>query len=109
VSLGAWWRRRRREREARRLLCEALRSPELLRGTSLRPSHAARCVLLEHEERDGRIRRIRFGILRHPRPYAFSRQHHQVVEVYLYDVEGGRISRLEGWNVTRSRGLDAGD
>jgi len=51
--------------------------------------------------------RIRFGILRHPRPYAFSRQSHQVIEHYLYDVRAGKIERLQGFNVTRSRGEDA--
>jgi len=51
--------------------------------------------------------RIRFGILRHPRPYPFSPQSHKVVEVYVYDLLAGRIEVERGSNVTRRRGEDA--
>jgi hypothetical protein len=97
------------EREARKLLGEAFRSPDLLEGTSLAPRHAARWVLLRHEEEDGHVARVWFGILRHPRPYAFSRQSHEVIERYLYHVGARRMERLEGRNITRERGKDAAD
>ena len=53
--------------------------------------------------------RIWFGILRHPRPYRFSGQSHKVIEYYRYDLEKGRISVVEGHNVTRARGEDAAE
>jgi len=107
MGLREWLRRRRGAREARAILTRAFRSPDLLRGTSLEPRHAGRWVLLDHEAREGRVVRIRFGILRHPRPYPFSAQSHKVVEVYRYNVETGRISVLQGHNLTRAQGEDA--
>ena len=109
ARLRAWLARRRLDRQAVRLVAEAFRAPELLRGTSLEPRHASRWVLVDREARDGKVVRIRFGILRHPRPYAFSRQSHKVVEYYLYHVEAQRIERLAGLNVTRLSGRDADD
>ena len=109
MSLKEWLRRRRRGREARRLLGEALRSPETLRGTSLKPRHAARAVVLGHDEVGDRVVRIHLGILRHPRPYAFSRQSHKVIEYYVYDVGAGEISIQKGHNLTRAEGKDADD
>ncbi len=107
MSLAEWFQKRRAEREARRLLARAFQSPELLRSTSLEPRHAARWVLLGFESEGDCPVRIRFGVLRHPRPYPFSRQSHQVIEHYLYDVSGAKITRLEGFNVTRGKGEDA--
>jgi hypothetical protein len=108
-GISAWLRRRRAERAARRLLEEAFRDAALLQGTSLRPRHSSRWVLLDHEVEGDAVVRIRFGILRHPRPYAFSRQSHKVIEDYLYDVRLRKIERLSGLNVTRSEGRDADD
>jgi hypothetical protein len=107
MGLREWFERRRREREARRRLGEAFRDPALLAGTSLGPRHAGRWVLLEEEWAEGRLARIRFGIVRHPRPYPFSRQSHQVLEVYLYDLQAGRITVERGRNLTREGGRDA--
>ncbi|MBI4603747.1 MAG: hypothetical protein HY721_17470 [Planctomycetes bacterium] len=111
MSLRDWLRHRLRERrlrrEARRLLDRAFAAPAVLAGTSLKPHHAGRTVVLRHEVEGGRVARVWFGILRHPRPYAFSRQSHKVIENYLFDVSAGRIVRLEGRNVTRERGEDA--
>ena len=108
MSLRQWLARKRRERDARRLLAKAFRSPEILRGTSLKARHGGRWVLLDFEAEGGRVSRIRFGILRHPRPYPFSGQSHKVLERYVYDVSAGRIARLGGRNLTRERGEDAG-
>ncbi len=105
-SLRRWRERRRRGRRARRLLDELFRRPDLLSGTSLRARHAGRWIHLGEEVEDGEISRIDFGILRHPRPYAFSRQSHKVIEYYTYHVREGRVERRQGVNVTRARGRD---
>ena len=100
----SWWRNpeRRRWREARSRLDGLFREqPELLKGTSLRPKHRGRTQILQVEDS-----RIVFGILRHPRPYAFSRQFHEVVEIWCFDSAEQRRERLEGHNVTRERGGD---
>lgn len=107
MSLRNWLQRKRLERQARKLLDEALRSPETLKGTSLKLRHRARCVTLGHDDVDGRIIRVYFGILRHPRPYAFSRQSHKVLEYYVYHVDSGTISVRKGYNLTRAEGKDA--
>ena len=105
--LGRRNRRRRIERDVRKLLDAAFLDPELLRGTSLKPRHRSRYVVLGHDVDDGRIATIHFGILRHPRPYAFSRQHHKVAELYVYDVEKKSLRVVKGINLTRQEGLDA--
>lgn len=107
MRLKDWLRRRRLSREARALLDRAFRTPALLRGTSLEPRHAGRWVLLGFEAAEGRVTAIRFGILRHPRPYPFSRQSHKVIEVYRYDVPAGKIAVEAGRNITRAGGRDA--
>jgi hypothetical protein len=107
MSLKDRLRRWRESRIARRLVAAVFTTPELLRGTSLAPRHAARWVLLGFEAEGGRPVRIRFGILRHPRPYAFSGQSHKVLEEYVYDVAAGKVVRRGGFNVTRSEGKDA--
>ena len=107
MRFGGWLQRLRQARTARKLLAAAFRSPERLRGTSLEPRHAGRWVLLEYELAGSEVAAVRFGILRHPRPYPFSRQSHKVIEVYRYDVAAGRMERLEGRNLTRGRGEDA--
>lgn len=105
--IPAHFRRLAEGREARRLVAEVFRRPDLLSGTSLAARHAGRWILHRWEAEGGRPVRIWFGILRHPRPYAFSRQSHKVIETYIYDVPAGKIERIEGFNVTRSEGKDA--
>ncbi len=107
MFLSRWLRRRRQEREVRKLLDQVFQSPELLKKTSLRPRHKARWILVDYQFQGDRPVKIWFGILRHPRPYKFSRQSHQVIEYYLYDIETSRITVLKGLNITRSRGRDA--
>ena len=102
-----WLRRYSRWRAARKILRAAFADPDLLRGTSLKPRHAARWVIRQVEADGEGVRRIWFGILRHPRPYAFSRQSHKVLESYVYDVANRRMTRLEGRNITRAEGRDA--
>ncbi len=94
------------ERRARELLAAAFEDPRRLDGTSLRRRHAGRCVVQSFEETGGEITLVYFGIVRHPRPYAFSRQSHKVLESYVYDVAAGRIRRLGGENLTRAAGKD---
>jgi hypothetical protein len=63
-------------------------------------------VRLEAEETDGRLRGVWFTILRHPRPYAFSRQHHEVLELWRLDAVELRLERVEGANISRLKGGD---
>jgi len=107
MGILSWVKRKQEERAARRALGEAFRTPQALKDTSLRPDHAGRWVVLDFEPAVGKVSRVRFGILRHPRPYAFSSQHHKVVEVYSFDLASRRMTRLEGFNWTRARGGDA--
>lgn len=101
--------RRRVEREARRLVDRIFLDPELLAGTSLRLRHRARWVLVEIQENAGTIESVRFALVRHPRPYAFSPQHHEVAEIWRFDPGERRLTRESGTNLTRRRGLDAAD
>jgi hypothetical protein len=109
MGLKSWWARRKEEREARRLIEALFESPALLRGTSLKSRHGMRWILLRQESERGKVVRVWFGILRHPRPYPFSRQSHKVIEHYLYNVVESRVERLLGFNLTREKGLDADD
>ena len=81
--------------------------PALLRGTSLRRRHASRYVILGFETREDRVTVVRFGILRHPKPYAFSQQSHKVIEHWTYDIEAGTVDVDQGLNLTRLDGEDA--
>ena len=107
MSWRETWHRWRLERQARRLLAELFAQPERLRGTSLKSRHGNRWVLIRVESGATGPERINFGILRHPRPYTFSKQSHKVIEHYCYDVLSGEICRELGHNVTRERGGDA--
>jgi hypothetical protein len=101
-----WWRdprwkaRRRARREVDRLFAPPA---PLLEGTSLRPSHRGRTQVLDVLEDP---RAIVFGIVRHPRPHAFSPQSHQVLEVWIYWEHERRLERHRGVNLTRARGED---
>lgn len=106
MGLRDWLQRVRTERRARELLAAAFRNPGFLEGTSLRPRHANRCVVQSFDVEDDEIVRIYFGIVRHPRPYAFSRQSHKVLESYVFDVGASRIRRTAGKNLTRAQGRD---
>ena len=109
MGLRTWLKRRRLEKKARRMLQDLFRDGSLLRGTSLRPRHSSRSVFLGFEACEGELAVIRFGILRHPRPYAFSRQSHEVIEYYRYDLKEPRIKVMKGLNLTRLHGQDACD
>ena len=105
-----WLHRRRAahrlEREARRRLAEIFANPALLRGTSLRPEHRSR-VMVTRVEADGeRLTRIFFSIIRHPRPYAFSRQVHEVLEVWQLDLPEMKVRRADALNLSRLRRTD---
>ncbi len=108
MSLRSWLARMRTARRARRLLEAAVAGDATARhGTSLKPRHAGRCVIQEIRQEDGEIVEVYFGIVRHPRPYAFSRQSHKVLEFYVLRVDENRIQRLRGENLTRQAGRDA--
>jgi hypothetical protein len=93
---GSW-------RQARRELDALFNERTLLKGTSLKPHHLGRTQVLEVLEEP---RRILFGIVRHPRPYAFSRQVHEVLEVWCYHLDPPRLERVRGHNLSRKEGGD---
>jgi hypothetical protein len=103
--LARWWNapERRKRREAGRALDVLFARPDLLAGSSLRPDHRARVQLLDLSRAPARIG---FGIVRHPRPYAFSRQFHEVLELYVWHADEQRLERAKGVNLTRARGSD---
>ena len=109
MGLRTWLKRRRLEKKARRMLQDLFRDGSLLRGTSLRPRHSSRSVFLGFEACDGELAVIRFGILRHPRPYAFSRQSHEVIEYYTWDLSIPLVKVEEGLYLTELQGQDACD
>ncbi|MFN0060650.1 MAG: hypothetical protein ACKVX7_19525 [Planctomycetota bacterium] len=105
--LRAWRSRRRLERATRAVLSSAFADPALLKGTSLRPDHRPRVEAIEPEvESNGELRAIRFAIARHPRPFSFSRQFHEVVEWYRYDLTARTIVRAGSVNLTKLRGRE---
>lgn len=63
-------------------------------------------MMVRHDVEAGRVARIFFTIIRHPRPYAFSKQIHEVLELWRLDVADGRLERVEGANLSRLRGSD---
>ena len=107
MGLRKWLRRRRLERAARAAVDALFDEPERLRGTSLKCRHASRYIIVDFEASGDRVTRVRFGIVRHPRPYAFSSQAHKVIEHWVYDVEAGTIEVVQGLNLTRLDGEDA--
>jgi len=80
--------------------------PALLRGTSLRPKHATYALLLDFEATEERVSWLEFGIVRHPKPYPFSPQFHEVLEYWRYEVTAGRVERIDSVNLSRRRGTD---
>jgi hypothetical protein len=106
AGLRGWWndpRRRMRTRSRRELRRLFEERRDLLRSTSLRPEHGNRVQLLDTRDQPWEIL---FGIVRHPRPYTFSKQSHEVVEVWCYRVEQQQVERLTGHNLTVERGED---
>jgi hypothetical protein len=94
---------------ARRAIAELFASPARLRGTSLRLDQRGRAVLLDLESDGPRLTAVAFGIVRHPRPHAFSRYAHEVLELWRIDlVAGGPPERLRGVNLTRQREKESG-
>ncbi|HNR99972.1 MAG TPA: hypothetical protein PKX48_13235 [Planctomycetota bacterium] len=96
----AFLRARRERREAERLLAALFARPDLAALSSLRPAHRARAVFLGHETEGGRVARIRFGLVRHPAPLRLPGVHHEVVEVYVYDVAAGSVTVACSRNLT---------
>jgi hypothetical protein len=106
ARMRALLRRTRLARRARAELRRILADPARIAGTSLRPAHAGRADLVHFEERDGVLTRLEFTLLRHPRPYPFSTQHHLVAEVWGIELPGGRPERLRGLNISGLEGED---
>jgi hypothetical protein len=109
--LGRWrrfWRKRAELRAARRRLDELFRRPDLRRISSLRPDQRSRAVLLDYETREGAVARIRFGMIRHPQPIRVRGVHHEVLEIYEYDMAANTVAVTASRNVTR-RGMPRED
>ncbi len=106
---GDWWRQRSLRRQAQRLIRDLFGSPERLRESSLRPDQYGRADLkrFETDASGSQVTVIYFGMIRHPRPYAFSRQAHHVYELYRYECETGVITVHDSVNLTRERGRDS--
>ncbi len=107
--LAQWqrWRRRRRHRQlAWRTLRDLFCHRSRLQGTSLRSSQGGRADLVEFKVVEEELVWLRFTILRHPRPYPFSRQFHEVMQLYHYEVSGQRLTHLRSLNLTRKHGRD---
>lgn len=79
---------------------------DVLKRSSLRPDHRTRADLRDYELRDGEVEVVYFTVVRHPRPYPFSKQFHEVVELYRYDVTAGEVVVHDSINLTRLRGRD---
>lgn len=94
----------RRNRKARRLLSALFDRPDLAAMSSLRPAHKSRAVFLDAEGTARQIRRIRFGLVRHPRAANVRGVHNEVVEIYEYDLEKDMVTVAHSRNITK-RGM----
>jgi hypothetical protein len=102
-----WRADRREQKRARELMRSLFDQPELLAKTSLRRDHRGRALYLRHERDDsGQVARVTFGIIRHPRPYPFSRQFHEVLELWTFDIARRTVTRERGVNLSRAKGSD---
>ncbi len=104
--LRSVWSRFRLRRQARRILRTLFDEPSILKGTSLRPAHGRRVDLVDYETAEDELTRFWFTILRHPRPHPYSSQHHEVMELYRYDLRDQKITREKSLNLSRVKGRD---
>ncbi|MEM7164905.1 MAG: hypothetical protein AAF581_05535 [Planctomycetota bacterium] len=101
-----WLARWRHWRQARRHIRDLFHEPALLAGTSLKPAHHGRVEVVDVQVDADQVTHIYFTILRHPRPYPFSRQFHAVVQKYCYDVAARQVRHERSLNVSRLKGRD---
>jgi len=99
--LRSFLHRRRLSKQARRALHSLFHRPDLGQVSSLRRDHLGRAVLLGWEERDGVLKAVRFGIVRHPKPLPLPHVYNEVIEVYRYELETGELRIIASRNVTR--------
>jgi hypothetical protein len=92
---------RRRERASRELDRLFDERPDVLREGRLRARHRRRLVILEIEEDEGRISRLRVGIVRHPKAHPMQPRGEEVLEILDYHVEPPRIEVVGSRNLTR--------
>ena len=93
--------KRAAKKKALRLLGELFSRPDLSSFSSLGPDQRHRAVLLDYETELSEVRRIRFGLVRHPKPVRLPVVFHAVIEIYTYDVEAGTVTVTASHNVTR--------
>jgi hypothetical protein len=105
AALARWNARRRALSAARAALDElfALR-PELLAEGRLKPHHRGRATILEHKlDADGRVRRVLFGIVRHPKSHPLAPRGDEVLELLEYRPLDGTLAVVGSRNLTRPR------
>jgi hypothetical protein len=106
-AFTAWRNRRKAEREQRRAGWRALEElfaskPEVLRQGRLERHHANRVHLLETElDRDGRVVRLLFGIVRHPKSHPMAPRGEEVLELLEYRPDEETLEVTGGANLTR--------
>lgn len=102
-----WWRARRaaasRLAAARRSLDVLFAArPELLARGRLKPHHRGRATILDIETAEGgEIRRILFGIVRHPRPHPLAPRGDEVLELIEYLPGEGDLRVAGSKNLSR--------
>jgi len=105
AALARWNARRRALAAARAALDELFtRRPELLAAGRLKPHHRGRATILEFEcEADGDVRRVLFGIVRHPKAHPLAPRGDEVLELLEYHPLEGTLAVVGSRNLTRTR------
>ena len=111
AALARWNARRRALAAARAALDELFtRRPELLAAGRLKPHHRGRATILEFEcEADGDVRRVLFGIVRHPKAHPLAPRGDEVLELLEYHPLEGTLAVVGSRNLTRTRNVRRGD
>ena len=103
AALARWNARRRALAAARAALDDLFaRRPELLAAGRLKPHHRGRATILEFEpEVDGSVRRVLFGIVRHPKSHPLAPRGDEVLELLEYAPHEGTLKVIGSRNLTR--------
>ncbi|MCU0223793.1 MAG: hypothetical protein MUF27_06940 [Acidobacteria bacterium] len=103
AALARWNARRRALAAARAALDELFaRRAELLAAGRLKPHHRGRATILEYDVApDGGVRRVLFGIVRHPKAHALAPRGDEVLELLEYRPPEGTLAVVGSRNLTR--------